>query len=231
MIRYKLLSYPLGETTPVYGGKKSPTIKGLKLIKKGNSCNMSSVLLDNHSGTHIDGPLHFHESGRPMEKYDISDFIYSKPFVCSCPKAGAFLISQQDIKDCPDDADIIIIRTGYGKHRGSDRYWKENPGLSSEAAEWIRNKRPTLKAMGIDSISISSYKHRDEGRIAHKILLDPERPVFLIEDMDLSKDLKGLLKIFAAPLFIEGLDSLPATVIGEFSEYRQNKMNGGRKCY
>ena len=53
-----------------------------------------------------------------------------------------------------------------------------------------------------------------EGRKAHKTFLNPEKPILLLEDMDL-RDISTLNKIIVAPLRIANCDGLPCTVFGE----------------
>ncbi|MEW6482576.1 MAG: cyclase family protein [bacterium] len=118
------------------------------------------------------------------------------------------------------DCDLLMIRTGFFKFRQSDIYRLNNPGISSLSAEWLRRKHPHIKAIGIDSISVSSFQHREEGRRTHQILLAeqgyPGCPMLLIEDMDLSFNNGKLLKVYVVPLMLEGVDSMPCSVIGEY---------------
>ncbi len=221
---YKLLSYPLNEKIPVYGKKYSFQIKEERQIKKNDTCNTFMLSFLNHSGTHIDAPRHFFTRGKPIAKFNIKELIFSRPFILNLSKNSDELITEKDlrrIKKC----DLLLIKTGFYKFRRSDRYIFHNPGFSAQAADFIRKEYPYIQAIGIDTISISSYQNRPEGRQAHRILLTnnvyPGKPLLLIEDMDLSVCTLPLKKVFVAPLFIEKVDSAPCTVIAEF--YPVNK--------
>ena len=115
------------------------------------------------------------------------------------------------------DAELVLLKTGFSKFRSQDRYWKLNLGLSLEFANWIRKKFKKIKIIGIDSISISSWVHRDIGRKAHKKLLSNKKPVLLIEDMDLNKigEKTIIKKIYIAPLRVSGASGCPCTIIAE----------------
>ncbi len=100
-------------------------------------------------------------------------------------------------------------------------YSCDNPGIHPEVGGYLRELFPRIRAIGIDWISISPYQNRELGREAHRAFFDQEgrnNPVLLIEDMDLSNDLKGLTEVWASPLRVERVDSAPCTVIGGFSD-------------
>ena len=65
-------------------------------------------------------------------------------------------------------------------------YWENNPGISPELAQKLKDRLPSLRVLGADLISITSFQNRPTGRVTHKIFLN-EPSILLIEDMDLSK--------------------------------------------
>ncbi len=219
-IKYKLLSYPLSADTYGYGGKKSISIKKDRSVSKGDSCNTFILRLSSHSGTHIDCPNHFYNSGKKIYEYKVENFIFSRPVVLDCPKSANELVSENDIKSnykrlkC---ADLMLLRTGFYKYRTTYKYGTENPGIATEAADFIRRSFSNIKCIGIDTISVSPYQNRELGRETHRILLKDSfrsEPLRLIEDMDLSGRLDRLKKVYVFPLFAKGLDSSPCTVLG-----------------
>ena len=53
---------------------------------------------------------------------------------------------------------------------------------------------------------------------AHNILLEGEGGRFIvIEEMDLDKDLTGLLEVRVSPWLVRGMDSAPCTIVGVFA--------------
>lgn len=85
----------------------------------------------------------------------------------------------------------------------------------------LRHLKSSIRAVGIDWISASSFIHRKEGRAAHRAFLNPEGegdPVLLVEDMNLFADLTRMSRVLVAPLIVEGIDSAPCTVVGYFSK-------------
>ena len=56
----------------------------------------------------------------------------------------------------------------------------------------------------------------DHGFRAHRTFLgDREHPVLLVEDLNLGLELAGMTQVLALPLFIEGVDASPCTVVAE----------------
>lgn len=220
--KFRLLSYPLNIKTPLYGDTEPLKIKAVRQIKKNDSCNTFEVKFINHIGTHIDTPKHFYESGRSISQYGIKDFIFDCPYLINCPKDEDELILLEEMKSIPKKCDILLLRTGFYKYRNCEKYRKHNPGISLKAAKWLRSNYLSIRAVGIDAISFSPFQSREIGRGAHAILLNkgdfPGNPLFLIEDLDLSGRFNNLKKIYAIPFFIEGVDSSPCTVFGEFAQ-------------
>ncbi|MFA5097258.1 MAG: cyclase family protein [Candidatus Margulisiibacteriota bacterium] len=220
MAKYRFLSHNLSRNTPSYGNSSRLTVSAGKSLVKGDSCNTFSFSMDNHLGTHIDGPRHFYGKGDDINMFDAGSFVFERPFVLNCFKKAGGFVTKNDLLKVNKECDLLILNTGFSKKRKTKDYSYNNPGISIEAAEYIAAKFKLLKAVGIDSVSVSSYSDRPAGRKVHRILLSKRnknrKPLMLIEDMDLSKSLKGLKRVFAFPLIISGLDSLPSTVVGEF---------------
>ncbi|MEM0090041.1 MAG: cyclase family protein [Nitrososphaerota archaeon] len=216
---FVLLSHKLSTSTPAYAGGPNLVLKPLKQITKGDSSNSYIIEMPNHLGTHVDAPRHFDPSGRSIADYGIESLIFRKPLLLNIPKRDSELIMAEELeahKDRIAEADILLIKTGFQKFRLSDpeRYSMHNPGFSSNAASYIVKNFPKLRALGLDTASLSSVDHREDGRLSHKILLSG-RDFFIIEDMDLSKLSESPKTIMVIPLFIEGIDSAPCVVLAE----------------
>ena len=214
--KYRLLSYPVSVDAYSYGGRKPFNIRQLRSISKGDSCNTFMINMPNHAGTHIDCPNHFFTSGKRLSQYKFHDFIFYNPAVLDCPKKKNELVTIDDIEKNLKKLkgkDVLFLRTGFYKFRADLKYARENPGISPEAALFIRKRLGNIRCIGIDTISVSPYADRELGRRTHKIFLQGSRSVRIIEDMDLSSNLKGIKSKFVVPLFINGIVSAPCTVV------------------
>jgi kynurenine formamidase len=221
MRRYIRLSYDVSPSAPVYPGDRKTSVRKAKEIEKGDSCNTFVVTLSNHSGTHVDAPRHFFKTGRPITEYSPGDLVFTKPVIVNCPKGPEEPVCVDDLKgSVKTGCDALLIRTGFSRYRSGDVrvYCRRNPYLTPRAAGWIRSAYPSIRALGLDLLSISSYADRASGREAHKILLEEGGyrggPVLIIEDMYIPKGLKGIDELIVSPLYIEGADSAPCAVTG-----------------
>ncbi|PKN76417.1 MAG: cyclase [Deltaproteobacteria bacterium HGW-Deltaproteobacteria-10] len=224
MKRYVRLSYAITEETPLYPGTQPTVIEQVRVIKKGDSCNTLFISLSNHAGTHVDAPRHFWDSGKSIDGYSANELIFRKPRIFDCPKGINEVIDLDDVRKLPDkqDTDLIIIKTGFSSFRENDQaaYCSQNPCLTPDAARWLKNNFPLLRAVGIDCISIASTARRDMGRETHRILLGEEsgKPLLILEDIFIPAESENLQEVIVAPLFIGDGDGAPCTVIGVFGD-------------
>lgn len=216
--RYEILSYPVNAATPMYGNAPLPSVKPFSQISNGDTSNSYTFSVFNHTGTHIDAPRHFIENGKPISGYRRDDLIFKHVVIADCQKDGACLIKPEDIKVTSlEMADCLLLRTGSGRFRDQERYRTHNPGIAPETIRWIRSNYPSIRCIGIDSISISSFQYRNEGREAHRAAFAEQPggdPLLLIEDMKLDQvpgNTIGILIVL--PWQIDGLDSAPCNII------------------
>ena len=220
------LSHTINNKTPIYGNKGNPIIRKTSQMEKGDTSNNSELILSAHTGTHIDAPYHFYEEGKTIEQYAPEFWICYHPCVMDINVELEEIITLNKIKEqldhLPPNTDLLIIRTGFAKYRKNNvkMYTLHNPGIAPEVGEWLR-KYHRIKMIGFDFISLSSYVHRDLGRMAHKAFLgkmefngQPMEPILIIEDMDLSKLNKSLKKVIVSPLRFQFSDGSPVTVTG-----------------
>jgi len=220
MNKWIYLSHPLNSKTPAYGGEDSLKIQRKKSIEKGDSCNTQHWSLSNHLGTHIDFPRHFWNDGKTINDYPPEFWIFNFPFVIDIsPVESDLMILPRDVPfhDVPKNMDILIIKTGFSLLRGKDVYFKKNPGFTPQMAVFLREHFPKLRVFGFDSISLSSFSHKEIGREAHKMFLDHPRAILLLEDMDLSlvNNSFKFKKIIISPLRVESTDGAPCTIFAE----------------
>jgi len=213
------LSHVNGKDTPAYGGGEGIRITADKVQAKGDSCNTTKLEMSNHIGSHVDAPSHFIVGGKCIDEYGIDDWIFLSPIVIDITVAEASIVTVAHISDAlisdKQDADLVLIRTGFEKHRAVDTYWNASPGFSPDIYDYLKERFHSLKAIGLDTISISSIKHRDLGREAHRAFLSGGIRIF--EDLQLSniEKLHYLKKIIALPFRFGGADGAPITMIAE----------------
>lgn len=223
---YKRLSYNMNISDHAFPGAPTLSLSQFESIENGDVCNTYEVTLFNHFGTHMDGPNHFHGAGKQLYELGLSHFIFEKPLLADIPKAEGEMVRPEDLIPFESQilkADLLLIRSGFSQKREEDNavYAAQGPCISSEAARLIVGKYGNLKAVGIDWISLSSHLHLEDGVMAHQIMLGKHgnAPVLIIEDIDLRElEAEKLETVFALPMFIEGIDSAPVTIVAKIRD-------------
>lgn len=223
---YRRLSYTLNVRDHAFPGAPTMRIEPFESMQKGDQLNTYNVTLFNHFGTHMDGPNHFNGQGRQLYELELSTFIFEKPLLVDIPKGKGELVEPEELMRFDEAiraADLLLVRSGFSAMRASDNraYSEEGPAISARAAELIVERYQNLKAVGMDWISLSSPLHLEDGIRAHQIMLGKTgaEPVLIIEDIDLSGlDPDTLETVFALPLFIEGIDSAPVTILAKIRD-------------
>lgn len=221
--RYVWLSHVLNSDTPAYGGGSGGfKARPVKRMEAGDSCNTSAWMLSNHVGTHVDAPLHFDPEGLSIDRFGADFFVFRPACLVEVDlMPGSYLVRAEDVLPrIKGDPALLLIKTGMGRSREKSAYSLENPGLDPALAPALGEKCPSLRAVGIDSISASSWQRREEGREAHRAFLAGiklDRPLLLFEDMNLEAvDGQSLIEqVIALPLRVSGADGAPCTVVAE----------------
>lgn len=212
------LSFFIDEKTPAYGNGERFKSISIKSIAQGDSCNTAQWTLPNHLGTHIDCPFHFISHGTKLTEYSADFWIFNLVHLIDIsPIHPGEIINSVLFRNeaFPENVELLLIKTGFGMHRNNEMYWKNSPVFLPEIAKLLRRCLPKLRAVGLDTISISSCVDRLVGREAHRAFLGEDPPILLIEDMDLSR-IDGstqLTKVFVCPLMVSGADAAPCTII------------------
>ncbi len=213
------LSHFINKETPTYGNRNVVNLLKKSDMDKGDVANETHIQSTLHVGTHIDFPYHFYKDGQTLEDFPVDFWFFNSPlFVEIEPKS---LVIKDELIDVlnpvnnKEKFDILLVKTGFGSKRGSRQYWEENIGFAPEIYDYLRKHFPNIRILGFDSISVSSFQHRDIGRIAHKRFLNPDGPILLLEDMDLSdiNEQCHLSNIVVVPIQISGCDGVPCTVV------------------
>lgn len=225
-MKYRLLSYPINEDTPVHKSLPVPGIIPFSQISKGDDFNSVIISIHNHTGTHIDAPKHFLDDGKPISEYLLDELVFKKPIIVDCLKLDGLLIKPENLQHASHmlkNSDCLLLHTGFWQYRSEERYLTFNPGIASETIQWIREEYPNIRCIGIDSVSISSFQHRSDGVEAHIVAFRIKNglgePLLLIEDLNLStlSNLPNskLKSVIVLPWQVSGIDGAPCTVLAE----------------
>jgi kynurenine formamidase len=213
----KILDLTLGISTDikVFPGSPQPTfIKWSRFDIHGYDSEV--MFLSTHTGTHIDAPSHFISGMATIDKIEINRFICNNAILLKIEKDCNQAVSRDDIIASEDndvgeikEKDTIVFFTGWQSQIESDIYMSNNPGLSSDAAEYLVEKK--VNAVAIDAPSIDSGI--DASFKAHKILLSND--ILIIENIcNLEKFNTGRFTLIITPLKLIGASGSPVRAIG-----------------
>lgn len=203
------LSHFIDSNTPIYGGGKDKIkIHAISSINNGDTSNNLYFEFPAHVGTHIDFPYHFSNNGKKCNDYPASFWIYNKVGFVECT-IEEFEIS---ISQLPQDIEMLIFKTGFGKNRDQEVYWSSQPIIPSKFATILRKNFPNLRLFGFDLISLTSKLDRLEGKKSHiNFLINND--ILVLEDMKLDDVISAPKMVIVSPLQIKLADGVPCNVI------------------
>lgn len=199
------ISMEIHENMMVYKNKESkkPT-REILLNYQDNGINESKMLMDLHTGTHIDAPYHMLSDGKTIEEMDVSKLIRKVK-----------VLDLSDINDRITDIDLekkdiaqnefLLLKT---KNSFYDEYLVEFVFLDKSGASYLRDKG--VQGIGIDALGIERSQPDHE---THKILMGSG--CIIIEGLRLKDISEGEYLMYALPLKIRGGDGAPARVVIE----------------
>jgi len=217
------LSHRLDPDQPNWPGAPGLGVRAWSRINGGEVANTHVVEFYTHYGTHCDLPFHFLDDGVDMSALDHRDFIFDRPHLADLPLADRELITPAHLE--PHEAgiagaDLLLLRSGFERHRTADkgRYEYDGPGFTEEAARYLR-RFPDLRAIALDWLSLCAVSDQEPGVAAHRTLLRADgagRFVTIFEDVGMAVlGDRVPCRVLALPLFIDGLDGSPCTVVAE----------------
>ncbi|HOV25250.1 MAG TPA: cyclase family protein [Pseudobacteroides sp.] len=187
-----------------------PGDEGIKIdlnssIKMGDMCNVSSIHMGLHTGTHIDAPRHFLDEKEDIASLDLSMYIgYVNVFELNVSEC----ITADDIKDLYiEKGDVVFFKTANSDISIMEEFKKDYIYLDKSACEFLIEKG--VKTVGIDYLSIDGYY--TEGHLSHYALLS--KGIGVIEGLCLKEVKPGKYFFSCLPLNIEGADGSPARAV------------------
>jgi arylformamidase len=201
------ISIPISNAMPVYPGDPPVRIEPQAQIAKGDMVNVSHLAFGNHTGTHVDPPLHFIPGGNTVDQLDLNvlcgpacvvDFTHIERVITANDFAGANL---------PNDVIRILCKTRNSHLWERADFQKGFVALDGDAAQWL--VAHGVKLIGIDYLSIEPFGAR-EPRV-HLSLLGAG--VIIVEGLNLHTIAPGTYTLICLPLKIKDGDGAPARAV------------------
>jgi kynurenine formamidase len=209
------LTLGISSNIRVFPGSPQPSfIKWSKFDIQGYDSEV--MFLSTHTGTHMDAPSHFISGTATIDKIEINRFVCNNTLLLKIEKQSNQTISRNDIIDAENDdgeevkeKDTIVFFTGWQMQIEKDNYISDNPGLSTDAAKYLIEKK--VNAVAIDCPSIDPGI--DNSFKVHKILLAND--IIIIENLcNLEKFNTRRFTLIITPLKLIGASGSPVRAIG-----------------
>jgi arylformamidase len=176
-------------------------------IEHGDAVNVSEISMGAHTGTHMDGPIHFVPFGKGLDEM---------PLTATIGRARVIEISDPEAVK-PDELRSYRLQRGEGvqfKTQNSARSWSSEEEfiedfvyVSREAARYLADRG--IRTVGVDYLSVGGF--RKDGAETHQTLLEAE--IWVIEGLDLSEVEPGEYEPVCLPIKIEQSDGAPARAV------------------
>jgi arylformamidase len=177
-------------------------------------------LMSLHTGTHVESALHSIEDGEAIDEVALDRVIGSAVVLDFTPTEAMQILDVADLEDANGKleasgesirpGDILLLRTDWSqRHIGTQKYFKESPGLTEEAARWIAGRGP--KSVGCDFFEEPAARQPGwtaDQFVVHLAILGAGIP--LIEGLVNLRDLPPRVQFFAPFYKFKGVESAPA---------------------
>ncbi|QAU14327.1 cyclase family protein [Halorubrum sp. BOL3-1] len=221
------LSRPIETGMPTYPGDPDVTLAP-DATHGADGYATSRFRTGTHAGTHVDAPRHTLPEGEAIDERDVGEFAFDARLVDLRPLEQREAIAPEALPDpgaIDDDVDLLLLRTGWASHWGSDRY-RDHPYLTAATAERCRaadvgvgldafGPDPTPTARG-DTESPASDGDEPDGTPAHDVLLGDSLPI--VENLCGLDDLPTRFRLYAFPLRLRGGDGSPVRAAAEWDD-------------
>ncbi len=169
------LTHTLTPEFPTFFGVPGIGMKQLKEFKKDGFNLMEWTVLE-HSGTHIDTPIHFSESGRGPDALPVDDLVVPLAVINVVAKADAnpdYQLTPADIRQwerrhgrLPRGC-CVAMHAGWGRHLGSAKFLGKDaagvlhfPGFHPDATNMLLKER-RVAGIAVDTISLDHGPSKD----------------------------------------------------------------------
>ncbi|OHB42177.1 MAG: hypothetical protein A2Y13_05160 [Planctomycetes bacterium GWC2_45_44] len=167
--------------------------------------NITQLIISTHHGTHLDAPYHFFDSGRTVDKLDLTKCVGKAEilnFTHIKPKYNLMPLDFEPYKSRIGAGSRILLRTDWWRKFPQKKYFSDGPMISPQLAMWLARKK--IAMIGLETPGV----HPVEWEKVHKILLGAE--IVVVEGLAYLDKLKNNSVFFiAAPLKIKGRDGSP----------------------
>ena len=199
------ITRPMNDEMVCWPGRTPPQRTWDKNIDRGDHCNASSWQLSAHTGTHMDAPLHFCQSGRSID--EISPDVFHGECVVVDLSALEVPVFDVDLATDVAGAKRVLIRSSHSKPDRRNAYNPHDALLTPAAADCLLEGG--LQLLGTDRLSVDDARG-DDFTLHHRLLCND---CVIIEGLRLADVPAGKYVLYAAPLAMTGAEASPVRAL------------------
>lgn len=174
-------------------------------MNRGDSVNLTTLILSSHTGTHADAPYHFVNLDRTIEQAPLEVYIGPATVVTVQPEAGPLIPADFPDLDWPSVERLLVHSTASAKPL--DQFPTEFVYPSPELADFLGQQGIVL--FGSDAPSMDDVNSKSLP--GHNALW--RNRISILEGLLLNDVPDGRYELIALPLKIEGGDGSPVRAI------------------
>jgi RpiB/LacA/LacB family sugar-phosphate isomerase len=195
------VSVPIRPGMHIYRGNPGVSLERHESISDGAHANVSKLELGVHSGTHVDGALHFIDGAPGTEELPLDALVGRAEVVDASGVDGDLDDAALASLSLPD-AERVLLKTTNSALWELPEFSHDFVRLTGSGARYLIERG--VRLVGIDYLSIGDEE-------AHKALLGSG--VVAVEGLDLRGVEPGSYELLCLPLRLEGSDGAPARTI------------------
>lgn len=197
------VSVPLREGMPIYHDNPGFSKRLDSKIAAGATANVTALELGAHTGTHVDGPMHFYDGAAGTEALDVGAMV-GPCLVVEIPDRGLDPIDRGTLEaaEIPAGTERLLLKTTNSRLWERDSFTHDFIRLDGSGAAYVLERG--IRLIGIDYLSIGDPD-------AHLALLG--EPIVALEGLDLRAIEPGPYTLLCLPLRLLDTDGAPARVL------------------
>jgi len=201
MSRWIDISRSVDDNLLSWPGRAPPVRRMEKRMSRGDHCNASYWDMSAHAGTHLDAPLHFVESGEPIDQIDVDGLIGA----CTVIKADTVL-GRDEVERYRGET-RLLIRSDFAPDDREQGYPQHGAVMTPDAASLLLEAG--LRLLGTDRLSPDVSEGNDH--TLHLQLLGAG--CVILEGLTLEQAPPGRYLLCVLPLRLMGAEASPARAL------------------
>ena len=176
--------------------------------------NTHRIVLGSHSGTHLDAPYHFIESGITVEKLDVNLMWGLATAVDLRSKGAGSTVTLDDVRKIDVKERLIFVFGWYHNWKTED-YYRKFPYFETDAVDYLIDNGMRVMALDTPSPDDGGFIKENRGIDSPNHVLLLKNKVLVIEYLNNTDFLLGgrEYEYVALPLKVKGSDGCPARVL------------------